>query len=1021
MMKILGLQTDEPELAAPPSLMMAHSPPPSPTARSRVSQSPLARTAPVRSSMGGVRESLSATTPTRGSRTQHFASPSKLRVSMSMGAQGFDDVDVGAAKLAYSSTFTGLQSYGPSGMTVLDELTDMALTACEKGREAGQRHHARGAALLSQTGKIYTGCDVHVKDTGAGSSGVSAERACVLAAIADGESVFHCLVIASDTMKSLPTPDGQSREFLRSFGAFSVVLVNCVMENKQTSTQELFPLNSVPERPPTLTSSGAAGGGSSGSNVDDEDDEAALDVLSWDVERVKSWLADIGMPEVQSAFHAHRVDGRLLLQVDETFATETLDIHQAVRRRKLVRNVQRLKAAYTKDLQRKSIDELDDYVLMLESHRITLVAKLKAIFDRFDSEKEGRLSGAGVEQALLYMNRPVDSAAVNAWLLRLKDRGLKIEFPEFVSQYSALFAGMDPDVPVGETDFRRDEQRGASSPDRDRARGASSPTAASRRMSSRGAEGEERWYDDRSGRGRFGDEDDDRDDVDRRDRDRDRRRDVDDDLIDGAGQGQRQHSAAALEKDIHDIKVLAELKGTFDRFAVDGLMTPPETCQALTESGLVAPRREIAQYLKSRKHIGIARTITFFEFMRAFVAIRGPTKAQGRRSSSDSARTIKVAGALLREGDAVEAKYNGRGRWYTGVIKRINADDTVDLQYDDGEKDAGLSIDCVRPLEPKEDDRTKDRERERPSTASAAYRRVRDRDEPPPRDEERPRGSERDRPLRSSRGGFYVGDKVEGNYRGRGKWYRGKISRDRGDGLFDIDYDDGEKEMRVNEDLIRSPRPRDDAAADERRADRSRSRDTPRSDFRVGDAVECRIGGRWRPGKVTYVGRDGLDVRLTNGDTERDFPLESVRRSDDSPRDARRSTDDREESSTRRNILRDGDKVEARYRGRSKWYPGKISRDRGDGTFDIDYDDGEKETRVDKELIRLLAGSDRPSSPKRDSGRLEEGAKVEGNYRARGKWYPGKISRDRFDGTYDIDYDDGEKETRVAGALLRLR
>ena len=27
-------------------------------------------------------------------------------------------------------------------------------------------------------------------------------------------------------------------------------------------------------------------------------------------------------------------------------------------------------------------------------------------------------------------------------------------------------------------------------------------------------------------------------------------------------------------------------------------------------------------------------------------------------------------------------------------------------------------------------------------------------------------------------------------------------------------------------------------------------------------------------------------------------------------------------------------------------YPGVIIRDRGDGTYDIDYDDGEKETRV---------------------------------------------------------------------------
>merc|ERR1712100_977557 len=45
-------------------------------------------------------------------------------------------------------------------------------------------------------------------------------------------------------------------------------------------------------------------------------------------------------------------------------------------------------------------------------------------------------------------------------------------------------------------------------------------------------------------------------------------------------------------------------------------------------------------------------------------------------------------------------------------------------------------------------------------------------------------------------------------------------------------------------------------------------------------------------------------------------------------------------------------------------------------------------------------------SPSRDggSGRLE-GAKVEGNYRGRGRWYPCRISRERADGTFDIDYD----------------
>jgi hypothetical protein len=42
-----------------------------------------------------------------------------------------------------------------------------------------------------------------------------------------------------------------------------------------------------------------------------------------------------------------------------------------------------------------------------------LVAKLKAVFDRFDGRKDGQLTGEQVEQALLYMNRPVDSVQVN--------------------------------------------------------------------------------------------------------------------------------------------------------------------------------------------------------------------------------------------------------------------------------------------------------------------------------------------------------------------------------------------------------------------------------------------------------------------------------------------------------------------------------------------------------------------------------------------------------------------------------
>ena len=55
--------------------------------------------------------------------------------------------------------------------------------------------------------------------------------------------------------------------------------------------------------------------------------------------------------------------------------------------------------------------------------------------------------------------------------------------------------------------------------------------------------------------------------------------------------------------------------------------------------------------------------------------------------------------------------------------------------------------------------------------------------------------------------------------------------------------------------------------------------------------------------------------------------------------------------------LCEGDTVEAKYRGR-KYYPGKISRDCGEGKYDIAYDErGEEETNVKARLIRRLPRS----------------------------------------------------------------
>eukprot|EP01032_Pedospumella_encystans_P018952 gene18952-21560_t len=142
--------------------------------------------------------------------------------------------------------------------------------------------------------------------------------------------------------------------------------------------------------------------------------------------------------------------------------------------------------------------------------------------------------------------------------------------------------------------------------------------------------------------------------------------------------------------------------------------------------------------------------------------------------------------------------------------------------------------------------------------------------------------------------------------------------------------------------------------------------------------------------------------------------------------------------------MQEGDKVEGNYRGKGKWYTGRISRVNADGTYNVDYDDGEQETRLEgtlvrplggvstgggigrspvrpaPELVRVVGGAVVRTARSRSPERITEGAKVEGNYRGKGKWYTGRISRVNADGTYNVDYDDGEKETRLEASLVRL-
>ena len=83
---------------------------------------------------------------------------------------------------------------------------------------------------------------------------------------------------------------------------------------------------------------------------------------------------------------------------------------------------------------------------------------------------------------------------------------------------------------------------------------------------------------------------------------------------------------------------------------------------------------------------------------------------------------------------------------------------------------------------------------------------------------------------------------------------------------------------------------------------------------------------KWFSGKISRVNRDSTyDVRYDDGDSEAGALKVNVRRHPD--------------AAPAKVALREGMKVEARFRGKERFYPGVIRRENRDGTFDIDYND----------------------------------------------------------------------------------
>ncbi|MBO8140038.1 MAG: cytidine deaminase [Thermosipho sp. (in: Bacteria)] len=118
----------------------------------------------------------------------------------------------------------------------IEELINEAFNAKEKAY-APYSNFKVGAALLTRSGKIYTGCNIENASYGLT---CCAERVAIFKAVSEGEKEFDTLVVVGDTDEPI-SPCGACRQVMSEFGDYEVILVSKNRKIKKVSVKELLP------------------------------------------------------------------------------------------------------------------------------------------------------------------------------------------------------------------------------------------------------------------------------------------------------------------------------------------------------------------------------------------------------------------------------------------------------------------------------------------------------------------------------------------------------------------------------------------------------------------------------------------------------------------------------------------------------------------------------------------------------------------------------------------------------------
>lgn len=119
----------------------------------------------------------------------------------------------------------------------------------------------------------------------------------------------------------------------------------------------------------------------------------------------------------------------------------------------------------------------------------------------------------------------------------------------------------------------------------------------------------------------------------------------------------------------------------------------------------------------------------------------------------------------------------------------------------------------------------------------------------------------------------------------------------------------------------------------------------------------------------------------------------------------------------------EGDRVVAYFASTDSWHKAIISKVHPLGTYDVNFDDGDKDYKLERRLLRKPKALTKPVSLHFDPLALpkyEVGDLVLANFEGQGDIYPAEIIRVHEDGKYDVAYTDGsgDKEYGIDSEMI---